>query len=173
MHATRLPDSVRSSLLTVHIGATVGVLGADLVLLVLGITGLRGGDPLTIYPAAHLVGAWLVAPLALLALATGLLLAWLTGWGFFRYWWVAIKLTITIALTAAVLFVLVPRLGAAADAVAGPAAEPLTTAQRMPLVAAPAVASTLLVIALTLAVLKPRWRLRSSAEDALPATEAP
>jgi|APSaa5957512622_1039677.scaffolds.fasta_scaffold178374_1 uncharacterized membrane protein len=36
-----------------------------------------------------------VTPLA--ALLTGVLLCWKTKWGFFRYWWVIVKLTLTIA----------------------------------------------------------------------------
>jgi hypothetical protein len=79
-----------------------------------------------------------------------------------RYWWVTIKLAITSVLTGVVLFVLVPRLGAAADAVSGPAPYLLTSAERLPLVIAPALASTLLLVMLVLAIYKPGWRLRSS-----------
>jgi hypothetical protein len=58
----RLSPRGRNLLLTVHLVATVSVLGTDLVLLALGVAGLRGADPRTVYPAAHLVGQWLVAP---------------------------------------------------------------------------------------------------------------
>lgn len=148
----------RNALLSVHIVTTVGVLGTDLVLLTLGLTGLLGSEPETVYPAAAVVGTRLVAPLAVAALATGLLLAFLTPHGLLRYWWTAIKLVITAGLTAAVLFVLLPALGAAAEAaLAGQ--EP--TAQRLPLVVAPALASVLLVVAVLLGVFKPAWRLRA------------
>jgi hypothetical protein len=160
MPSATLSASSRNLLLTAHVAASVSVLGADLVLLLLGVISLSGADPLTIYPAAHLVGAWVVRPLALLTLATGLALGLLTPWGLFRYWWVTIKLTIVAVLTGAVLFVLVPRLGAAAEAAAGPGADPFTVGERLPLVIAPAVASTLLLLALALAVFKPSWRLR-------------
>jgi len=89
----------RKLLLTVHVAATVSVLGTDLVLPVLGLSSLSGADPRAIYPAAYLVGARLVAPLALLSLTTGLLLGVLTPWGLFKYWWVTIKLAITTVLT--------------------------------------------------------------------------
>lgn len=151
----------RKPLLALHVAATVSVLGADLVLLVLGAAGVRGAAPATIYPALHLVGSWLVAPLAVVSLATGLLLGALTPWGVFRYWWVAIKLAITAALTAVVLFVLLPGLAHAASAAIG-AAPPLTDAQRLRIAIAPAVASTLLVLNVVLAVYKPGWRLRAS-----------
>jgi hypothetical protein len=151
----------RKLLLTIHVVATVSVLGTDLVLLALGLSSMGGADPQIIYPAAHLVGAQLVAPLAVLSLGTGLLLGALTSWGLFRYWWVTVKLAITAVLTGVVLFVLVPRLGASADVVSGPAPHLLTSAERLPLVIAPAVASTLLLLMVVLAIFKPGWRLRS------------
>lgn len=158
-----LPQPWRNLLLSLHVASSVGVLGADLALLIFGIAGVGGADPLTIYPAAQLIGAWLVAPLALLTLATGLTLAVLTPWGLFNYWWVTIKLTIVLVLTGAVLFVLVPSLGATAALVSGAGAQPLSPGQRLPLLLAPAAASSLLVIALLLAIFKPGWRLRTQA----------
>jgi hypothetical protein len=160
MQSTTLPAPWRKLLLTIHVIATVSVLGTDLVLLVLGLTSLGGADPRTIYPAAHLVSAWLVAPLAVLSLLSGLLLGILTPWGLFKYWWVTIKLAITAALTGVVLFVLVPRLGAAADAVTALPPHLLTSGERLPLVIAPAIASTLLALNVVLAIFKPGWRLR-------------
>lgn len=156
-----LPQPWRNLLLSLHVAASVGALGADLVLLTLGGASMAGADPLTIYPAARLIGAWVIAPSALLALGTGLLLGLLTPWGLFRYWWVTIKLAIVVVLTGAVLFVLVPALGVTADAVSGPTPRPLGVTQRLPLVVAPAIASTLLAVALLLAIFKPGWRLRS------------
>ena len=155
----------RKLLLTLHVVATVSVLGTDLVLLLLGLASLGGANPQTIYPAAYLVGVWLVAPLAVISLGTGLLLGVLTSWGLFRYWWVTIKLAITVVLTAVVLFVLVPRLGATADTVSRPASHILTSAERLPLAIAPAFASTLLLLAVILAIFKPGWRLRRNATN--------
>jgi hypothetical protein len=70
---------------------------------------LCSADRRTIYPIAHLVAAQLIAPLAVLALGTGVLLGILTPRGLLQYWWVTIKLALTAVLTAAVAFVLVPR----------------------------------------------------------------
>lgn len=163
-NSVTLPASWRKLLLSVHVGATVSVLGADLALLVLGIAGLKGSDPQgsdpqAIYLAAHLVSSELVAPLALLSLGTGVLLAMLTPWGLLRYWWVAIKLAITVILTGAVYFVLVPRLGAAALAATAPVSSAQASGVSSLFVIAPAVASALLVLNVALAIFKPRWRL--------------
>lgn len=163
MKSTSISAPWRKALLTLHIATTVSVLGTDLVLLMLGIAGLSGSDPETVYHAAHLVGMWLTAPLAVLSLTTGLLLATLTGWGLLRYWWVAIKLAITATLTGLVLFVLLPALEAAADTATGPDPSSLTDSERLPLLIAPAVASALLALNVSLAVFKPGWRLRSGA----------
>jgi hypothetical protein len=92
MRSLSLPSPWHKLLVTIHVIATVSALGADLVLLALGIVGMGSMEPRAIYPAAHLVAAWLVAPLAALSLGTGLLLGVLTPWGVFRYWWVTIKL---------------------------------------------------------------------------------
>jgi hypothetical protein len=73
---------------------------------------------------------------------------------------VTIKLAIVVVLTGAVLFVLVPALGATAEAVTG--THEISPAERLPLLIAPAAASTLLLVAVALAVFKPGWRLRSS-----------
>ena len=152
----------RTALLTVHIVTSVGAIGAALVLLTFGIAGIRGADPRTVYPAAHLVEAWVVAPLAVLALGTGLAQALLSRWGLVRYWWVAIKLAITAALTAVVFLVLEPSLAAMA------AAESLTDAQRTRVALFPAVALALLVVNVVLGLSKPGWRLRSQRTRMIP-----
>ena len=74
----KLSSQWRKPLLTVHVATAVSVLGTDLVLLVLGISSVRGADPQTMYPAAHLVAGWLLAPHAVVALGTGVLLGLLT-----------------------------------------------------------------------------------------------
>jgi hypothetical protein len=160
MRFRTLPAPWRKLLLTIHVIATVSVLGTDLVLLLLGLASLGGAEPQTIYPAAYLVATRLVAPLAVISLGTGLLLGILTPWGLFNYWWVTIKLAITTVLTGVVLLVLVPRLGTAAAITTGQTSYVLTSAQRLPLAIAPAIASTLLLLAVVLAIFKPGWRLR-------------
>src|SRR5215831_12336906 len=160
-----LPAARRNLLLTVHVLVSAGVFGNDLVLRVLGASSVFGADPRTVYPAAHLIAAVLVQPLALASLVTGVALGLLTPWGLLKYWWTALKLAITTALTGVVVLVLVPSLGAAAD-VASKAPQTFTAAERVPLVLAPALASTLLALNVALAIYKPRWRLRSASDVA-------
>jgi hypothetical protein len=161
-----LAPPARKLLLSAHIAATVSALRADLVLLGLALAGSSSSDPRTVYPAMSIIGSSVMAPLAVASLTTGLLLAFLTPWGLFRYWWVTIKLGITASLTVLVLFVLVPRLANAArkvDLGAG-----LSDAERLQLVITPAVGSTLLIATVALAVFKPAWRLRRPAAGSGP-----
>ena len=162
--SSRKPTDRRPSrlLLMLHILATVGLFGADLVLVTLGFSAVFGADPSTVYPAAQRIASIVVAPLALISLASGLVLARLSGWGLFRYWWVTLKLAITLVLTVVVLTVLVPRLGNAAAAARDPAAVSLTVTERLPLALAPALATIFLVLNVALAVYKPGWRVRRS-----------
>lgn len=148
----------RKALLTLHVAASTSVLGAALVLLALGVSGLRSADPRTVYPAISIVESWLVAPLAIIALVTGLAQALRNGWGLTRYWWPAVKLAVTAVLTALVLFVLGPALASAADAAPQGA---LGDAQRVRIAVFPAIACALLLVNVGLGVYKPGRRLRS------------
>ncbi|MQA86664.1 MAG: hypothetical protein GEV03_19025 [Streptosporangiales bacterium] len=148
----------RRPLLTLHVVAAVSLIGTDLVLVALGISGVRGADPRTVYPAAYLVEAWLVAPLVVVALGTGVLQAVLLPWGLVRYWWVTIKLTTTAVFTVLVVFALIPRLAASADAAM--AAETFTAAARLPLALVPSLAVAVLVLNVVLGIYKPGWRIQ-------------
>jgi hypothetical protein len=156
--ATRRP----TALLTVHLLATAGWLGAGLAVSGLTVAGLAGGDPITVYPAARIVAVWVVAPLVGLSLVSGVLLAITTSWGLFTHGWVTAKLAISLLLAAAVAVLLVPRLGAVAAIATEPGPSTLTTTQRLPLAVAPAVASLLLGVNVVLAVAKPGTRRRTS-----------
>jgi ABC-type spermidine/putrescine transport system permease subunit II len=159
---TVLAPRWRNLLLSIHVLVTVGAFGADLVLMLLGTWSALGADPRAVYPAAHLIGQVLVLPLAIVSLVTGVALALLTGWGLLRFWWTAIKLAVTLALTAVVWLVLVPRLGAAAEAATLLGSQAFTAAERVPLMLAPALGSSLLALNVALAIYKPRWRLREA-----------
>jgi hypothetical protein len=140
---TKLTSGWRKGILSIHIAAAVGVFGSDLALLILALSGL--------YPSALLIAEWLVEPLAVTALASGLLLAVLGPYGLLRYWWTAIKLAITAALTGAVFLVLTPALERAAEGAGNP--QPAT------LLLAPALATAFLLTNVVLAVFKPAARL--------------
>ncbi|MEV7367051.1 DUF2269 domain-containing protein [Streptomyces sp. NPDC002387] len=111
-----LPPQWRKALRAAHVTVSVGLLGSDAAVLTLASAGRLGSDPVTVYPAAHLIGELLLLPLAVLALATGVALGLLTPWGLLRHWWVVISLAVTAGGTVLATFVLVPGLGTAASA---------------------------------------------------------
>jgi hypothetical protein len=154
----RLPPRWRKLLLTVHVAGSVGLLGVDGTVLALGVAGLRGSDPRTVYPAADLLGGALLVPLALAALVSGVTLGVLTPWGLLRHWWVAVKLALTAAGAVLALVVLTPALGDAARAAL--TGDALPTAQRLELVRDAGAASVVLLTTVALSVHKPFGRLR-------------
>jgi hypothetical protein len=156
----RIGPAARNLLLSAHVAITVSALGAEIVLLALGVAGLSGAAPPTVYPAMALIGSSVMAPLAAASLGSGLALALLTRWGVFRHWWVTTKLGITTVLTLLVVLVLGPRFEAAAEAARLGVA--LTDPERAQLVITSLVGSSLLIVTIGLAVFKPRWRVRAA-----------
>jgi hypothetical protein len=149
---------LRRCVLTVHIVVSVGWLGVDLCVLVLGALGSAGGDPTTARAALVVlgpIGDYLLIPLPLLTLISGVVLAWGTPWKLLRYYWVIVSLVLTTAAAAAVLLLLRPKLeNAAALARAGSAAG-------VQLVVAPSVALVLLCAITAINVYKPWGRVTS------------
>lgn len=155
---SRLAPRWRKLLLSAHVVTSVGLLGADTAVLALCVAGAGGTDPITVYPAAHLVGARLLVPLAALSLVTGVGLGVLTPWGLVRHPWVTIKLGLNAAGLVLAATVLVPGLAGAADvAAAGDAGVP----GALGLVRDSAAACVVLVLAVALSVYKPFGRRRT------------
>lgn len=165
-----IPRSWRNLLLSAHIIASVGLLGTDAAVLTLNIAGWRHADPQTIYPAARLIGAWLLLPLAVASVLTGVALGLLTPWGITRYWWVSIKLALNLAGLVLAITILLPALSEAAHAAT--ALHPSTpgATARLGLARDTAAASTVLVTTVLLATFKPFGRLRRRRVDRQRAT---
>ncbi len=151
---SRLPAKWAKLLLTAHVLTAVGVFGLDLALVAMGVAGVRGAEPSEIYPAMHLLVQWLMLPLALAALGTGVLLARLGRWGLFRFAWVAIKLLLTLGLTVVLFLILAPGLEVAATM------DALSQSQRRLYALAPAASSILLGVNVGLGVYKSPKALR-------------
>jgi|SRR5918994_1075962 hypothetical protein len=97
---------LRKLALTAHISASVGWLGAVGVYLALAVTGVAGRDAQTVraaYLAMELIVRFVILPLALASLLTGLASALASPWGLFRHYWVLIKLVLNVVTTAVLL----------------------------------------------------------------------
>lgn len=97
----------RKLLLTVHVTASVGWVGAILTYLVLNVVALTSTNEAQVRGAYLLFEPLLqyaITPLAVGSLVTGVVVALVTRWGLLRHRWVAVSLWLTI-LAVALLFV--------------------------------------------------------------------
>lgn len=155
---------VRKFALTAHVACSVGWLGAVVGSLGLAIAGLASQDAATVravYIAMDVTGWFVLVPLSLAALATGLVRSLDTRWGLFRHYWVIVKLAITVLATL-VLLLHTQTLRSLAElaresTAAGTAVEGVRSAS--PLLHAGA-ALALLVVTTSLAVYKPAGMTR-------------
>ncbi|MFJ6070379.1 DUF2269 family protein [Streptomyces sp. NPDC093065] len=153
----KLDRPARRALVVVHAVASAAWLGLTLGLLALGVTAATNASPATVEAAARcmkLFADWLLLPLALLTLASGLVLALGTPWGLARHRWVYTKFWLTLGTTVATFLALRPGVNSAVAAVA--AGEPLPDAGDV--LFGPVVSLSAYVFMTVLSVLKP-WGL--------------
>jgi hypothetical protein len=108
-----LGRSTRRVVLLVHLAASLGWFGADVVLGVLAGTGFVSDDPARVaacYTALHVFAVPVLLTLGLVSLASGLVLGLASRWGVVRTRWVLVKLVINLVLVALVPVLLQPRL---------------------------------------------------------------
>lgn len=106
----------RKVALSVHLTTSVGWIGAVIAYLGLGVAASRG-EPSTIraaWTAMEIVGWFVIVPLAVSSLLTGLLMALGTKWGLFRHYWVLFSFVLT-SIATAILLLHMPTVTASAD----------------------------------------------------------
>jgi hypothetical protein len=97
-----MSPNLRKLALTVHVVFSVGWLGAVAAFLALAIAGLTNHDAQTIraaYVAMDITGWFVIVPLCIASLLTGLISSLGTTWGLFQHYWIVAKLVITIPAT--------------------------------------------------------------------------
>jgi uncharacterized membrane protein len=117
----KLSRPARRASLVVHVVASAGWLGLSLGLLALGATAATTASVATVAASVRgmqLFADWLLLPLALLTLSSGVVLALGTPWGLARHRWVFTKFWLTLATTTATVFALRPGVNSAVVAVA-------------------------------------------------------
>ena len=112
------------------------------------------------YVAMELVGLYMIVPLSLGALSTGLLQGLGTRWGLFRHYWVVVKFCLTLAATVLLLMHQFTAVAAAAEQVTDSSGEafPNVGGLATQLVFDAGAAIVLLVVTTVLSVYKP-WGL--------------
>jgi hypothetical protein len=101
-----MPPRVRKLALTAHLTVSVGWTGAVVAYLALGVAAATSQDAPTVraaWIAMELTGWYVIVPLALASLLTGLVMALGTKWGLFRHYWVLFSLVLTILATVVLL----------------------------------------------------------------------
>ncbi len=93
---------IRKFALTAHISSSVGWFGAVICFLALAVAGLTSQNIQLIrglYLAMELIGWYVIVPLCLASLATGLIVSLGSAWGLFRHYWVSAKFLLTVVST--------------------------------------------------------------------------
>lgn len=146
---------VRKLSLLLHISSSVGWFGAVVAFLALAVVGVTSQNE-QLARSAYLVMepvAWyVIVPLNVASLVTGLLTSMVTTWGLLRHYWVLAKLLINVVATV-VLLLYMRTLGYLADL----ARDDSAVAPRDPSpILHTGAATVLLILAMILAVYKPR-----------------
>ncbi|WP_427007730.1 DUF2269 domain-containing protein [Pseudarthrobacter sp. H2] len=158
-----MAPGLRKLALTIHVLSSVGWLGAVVSFLVLAVAGLTSTNPQLVraaYLAMDLIGWFIIFPLSLASLLSGIVQALGTVWGLFRHYWVLIKLLITALASALLLLHLQPVTHMAGIASASDLSPAAMTGMRGQLVADAGAAVIALLVATVLSVYKPRGTTR-------------
>jgi hypothetical protein len=97
---------LRKFALTTHITLAIGWIGAVFAYLILVAAAMTSEDAQILraaWIAMELIGWYLIVPLAVTSLTTGVVMSLGTPWGLFRHYWVLISLVLTIVATGVLL----------------------------------------------------------------------
>ena len=97
---------LRKFALAMHVTFSVGWIGAVAGFVALAVAGLTSQDAQMVraaYLAMEVITWAVIVPLAFVSLLSGVVSSLGTNWGLFRYYWVLVKLLLTIFATIALL----------------------------------------------------------------------
>ncbi|OKI60865.1 hypothetical protein A6A27_28985 [Micromonospora sp. CB01531] len=159
----RLGARTRKGVLVVHIASAGAWLGVDVAMAVVIFTAVVDHDTAVralCLQALQLFAVWPLFTAGMICLATGVVLGLGSKYGLVRYWWVATKLALNVALTGLVPLALRPGLSGLSELGRELAAGHLVTFSVGNMIYPPIVSPAALVVALVLAVFKPWGRIR-------------
>jgi hypothetical protein len=97
-----MPPRLRKFALTAHISFSVGWIGTVIAYVALAFAAKNSQDVQMVraaWIAMEFIGWYVIVPLSLAALLTGIIMSLGTPWGLFRHYWVLIKLLLTVLST--------------------------------------------------------------------------
>jgi hypothetical protein len=160
-------------MLVAHVACSVGWLGAVVTSLALSVIGLTSNDGelvRAVYLTLAPLGWYVLVPLSVASLVTGLVQSLGTTWGLFRHYWVLIKLLMNLFATG-VLLLYMGTLTALADRAEAAAPDSDGLADPSPVLHS-AAAVVLLLIATVLSIYKPRGMTRRAQLQVTPSGRA-
>ena len=113
--------------LSAHLTVSVGWIGAVVAYLGLGVAAVNVADAQTIrsaWIATEVIGWFVIVPLAVASLLSGVVMALGTSWGLFRHYWVVISFVLTLFSTA-VLILHMPAVNSTVDVALRSDSQPL------------------------------------------------
>jgi hypothetical protein len=168
----RMSPGLRKFTLMTHVASSVGWLGAVGAFLALAVAGVVRDDAVTLQAvnvAMDLIGWFVIVPLCLASVLSGLAQSLGTEWGLIRHYWVLMKALITIPCSVLLIPHIRPARQLAEAAVPTILATPELNVLQIELAADAAAAFMALLITVALAVYKPRgftrygWRKQHDA----------
>lgn len=112
-----MPPQLRRFALSVHLTCSVGWIGAVLAYVGLGVSAVSSRNSATVrgaWIAMEVVGWYVIVPLAVTSLLTGLVMALGSKWGLFQHYWVLFAFVLT-TLATGVLLLHMPDVSSVAD----------------------------------------------------------
>ena len=158
-----LTPGLRKVVLTTHITASVGWLGAVVGSGSLAVAGIASDNPETVrgvYLALDVTGSYVLVPLGLASLLTGLVQSLGGKWGLFRHYWVVQKLVINLVAIVVLLLYLQTLADLADEAAQIPRGGDVSDLRDPSPVVHAGAALVLLLVATILSVYKPRGLTR-------------
>lgn len=154
-----MSPGLRKAALTVHVTSSLGWFGAVAVFLAFALIGMANPDAQLVracYQVMGLTTRLVIVPLAFASLVSGVVSSLFTKWGLFRYYWVIMKLVITLVATV-ILIIHTQTIDRLADAAAKSAVllSALSGAQ-LNMAVASGLTLVVLVVLTVLSVYKPR-----------------
>ncbi len=169
---------LRKFALLIHVITSVGWFGAVAAFLALALAGLISPDVQQVqsaYLAMGLITSAVIVPLSLASLLTGLVSSFGTEWGLFRYYWVLLKLILTVVSTFILLVHTQPISLLALAAAKGTVFSSDLHGLQIQMLYASGAALLVLVVLTALSVYKPKgltpygWRKQQARRTASPA----
>ena len=163
-----MTPTARKLVFTAHVTSSIGWFGAVSAFLALAIAGLTCQDSMQVR-AAYLAMQWttwfVVVPFACLSLVSGVVSSLTSRWGLVHYYWVLLKLLVTLFATLVLLVHTQPIDLLASVAAKAPALSPDLHGARIMMVTAGGGALVVLIVLTVLSVYKPRGTTRYGARQ--------